>query len=214
MHIIKLFTVFRQSNPFLQNFMKRNNISDIKELLNLYEREYVHFSVTAHLYAGRHTSTHPWIYKYCVTHTYNYIDKCVSLYITIHTNMHTTTHTCTYKRTSKHSITHTFTHTHTYRDTSTHTIVQTCMYIQTSWPFSVKGMLVCFVTQWDIRPFEAYTWNSSILHNVYFQLAIRMFPTSYIWRDEMMFKIVEDSLGHRTLSRCRCWIHRLAGNVR
>lgn len=45
-HIFQINTMVglvfsRQSNPFLQNFMKRNNISDIKELLGLYGREWV-----------------------------------------------------------------------------------------------------------------------------------------------------------------------------
>lgn len=33
------YDLCRQSNPNLLNFMKRNNITDVKELLNLYERE-------------------------------------------------------------------------------------------------------------------------------------------------------------------------------
>lgn len=37
----KYCVVYRQSNPFIINFMKRNNMSDVKELLDLYEKQLV-----------------------------------------------------------------------------------------------------------------------------------------------------------------------------
>jgi len=34
--------IVRQMNPALKNFMKRNNLTDVRDLLSVYEKKYVH----------------------------------------------------------------------------------------------------------------------------------------------------------------------------